>query len=173
MDENISKYKYHEKWMKEALKLAKKALDAKEFPVGCVLVKDDKVVGIGNRINSYGFNHNELDHAEILALKDALNRHYSVKNAVAYTTLEPCLMCLGALVISGVEKIVYAYEDVMGGACNMNFSNENLLYKDIKKKFIPYVLRQDSLYLFKKFFSDPTNNYLSGTLLKEYTLNQS
>ncbi len=165
--------KNHEKWMKEAIKLARKALEVGEFPVGCVLVQDNKIVGIGSRVNSIGSKCNELDHAEILALRDFSKKTYNVKGVTAYTTLEPCLMCLGALVISGIEKIVYAYEDVMGGACSMNFSNETLLYKKMRNKIVPHVLRQESLYLFKEFFSNPQNSYLSGTLLERYTLNQA
>ncbi len=170
-------------WMSKALELAKAALEKGEFPVGCILVSQGQVVGEGGRMNSSGNMSNELDHAEILALRQWVERgkpgHGDV---VAYSTLEPCLMCTGALVISGVKKIVFAYEDVMGGACGLDFSGglsacsfqEDLqsLYGEAAPEVVPGVLRKESLRLFKSFFSKPDNLYLKNTILEQYTLRQ-
>ncbi len=169
--------KLHEKWMQEALTLARMALDKGEFPVGCILVSQDKIVGKGNRINSGGKTQNELDHAEILALRDWVAHGKPGENLIAYSTLEPCLMCTGALLISGVNHIVFAYEDVMGGACGMKLGSisikgQNQGEYSIYKKLIvtPGVLRHESLKLFQTFFLQPDNNYLRGTPLEQYTL---
>ncbi len=171
--------RYHEKWMAQALGLAKKALAAGQFPVGCVLVSQDEIVGVGSRLNSNGALQNELDHAEILALRDWVSRGRPGQKVIAYSTLEPCLMCAGALLISGIRSIVFGYEDVMGGACGLDkyvpFSASKgkaicaPLYRDAQVKVIPGILRNESLALFKAYFNK-NNNYLKNTLLEEYTL---
>ncbi|MFW6081198.1 MAG: nucleoside deaminase, partial [Desulfosalsimonas sp.] len=84
--------------------------------------------------------------------------------------MEPCLMCFGAAVISGIKRIVYAYEDVMGGGTACSLENLPPLYRDAEIRVIRHVLREQSMELFYRFFSDPQNTYLQGTLLAEYTL---
>ncbi|NPA93800.1 MAG: nucleoside deaminase [Thermodesulfobacteria bacterium] len=182
MDEN--QVEQHEKWMTKALELAKSALDAGEFPVGCVLVSGDRIVGMGSRLNSHGKHQNELDHAEIVALRQwAESGRPGDGEVVVYSTLEPCLMCTGALLISGIRHIVFAYEDVMGGACGLDFSKRisasansksfTSLYTEADPKVVAGVMRQESLNLFKAFFSRPDNSYLKNTLLEQYTLEQA
>ena len=173
----------HEIWMSRALEIARQALEAGEFPVGCVLVGHGEIVGAGSRSNSKGSAQNELDHAEMLALRQWVERgRPGGSQVVAYSTLEPCLMCTGALLISGIRKIVFAYEDVMGGACGIEFSKgltafsqrclEPSLYCQVSPIVMGGVLRKESLGLFKTFFSRPHNSYLKGTLLERYTLAQ-
>jgi tRNA(adenine34) deaminase len=172
----------HERWMREALSLAASALQKGEFPVGCVLVSGDEVVARGSRLNSLGQGQNELDHAEMVALRQWVDAGKPGKDLVCYSTLEPCLMCTGALIISGIKTIVFAYEDVMGGACGIRFDRpfslcaqkgfEGCLYHDPDLIVIPSVLRKESIRLFKSFFSSPSNRYLKGTPLENYTLNK-
>ncbi len=172
----------HERWMAEALGLAEKALNAGEFPVGCVLVGNERVIARGNRINSSGSLQNELDHAEIVALRNWFDAGRPGGEITCYCTLEPCLMCTGALIISGVKRIVFAYEDVMGGACGMEFRGpfsllgknmaEKCLYTTSEIEVIGGVLRKESIRLFKSFFSNPQSNYLKNTLLERYTLHE-
>ncbi|MGQ9500049.1 MAG: nucleoside deaminase [Dissulfurimicrobium sp.] len=176
-----------EKWMDMALRLAAMALSNGEFPVGCILVSDGKVVGKGARFNSRGIYANELDHAEIAAIRDYIGRANGVKldnngrrehpELVAYCTLEPCLMCLGALILNGVKKIVFAYEDVMGGACLPLFATGSLcgfrkgsLYDKACVEVIYGVKRDASLALFKAFFSNPSNSYWRDSPLARYTM---
>jgi len=167
--------------MAEAIRIAEKALGRGEFPVGCVIVCGDRIVGTGDRLNSI---KNELDHAEILALRDWLSRGKPGSEPVAYTTLEPCLMCLGALILNGVREIVFAYEDVMGGATGIDFEQgfsrclgtdppyKWHLYRHASNMITAGVLRRQSLELFKRFFLNPRHDYLRGTLLERYTLSQ-
>ena len=182
---NIKVKKEDEIWMKKALASARKALENGEFPVACILVSKGRVVGRGDRINSTGTVPNELDHAEILALRDWIERGRPGGGFTAYTTLEPCLMCLGALILNGARKIFYSYEDVMGGSAGMNFNlpfsrghsdsqtdNMRHLYENFGDRIKGALLRQESLELFKRFFSNPENRYLRGTLLETYTLSQ-
>jgi tRNA(adenine34) deaminase len=165
----------YEYFMKKALDQARKALDAGEFPVGCVLVHQNRILATGARKGSMGNFPNEIDHAEMIALKCLADMeiHTDKKEMVLFTTMEPCLMCLGALILSGISEVVYAYEDVMGGGTGCNLTGLTPLYRNQKISIVPHMLRQQSLELFKAFFQNPENSYWRGSLLAEYTLRQS
>ncbi len=185
--------KTDEKWMRVALDQAASALSNGEFPVGCVLVNNDRLVGSGARMSSAGTEANELDHAEIIALRDWLDsgRLGSGGQITAYVTLEPCFMCLGALMINGISRIVFAYEDVMGGACGTDFSRPLTKCKSLLSKrdaadhiytryrqeaseteIIGGFMRTEALGLFYDFFSNESCTYLNDTFLARYTLEQ-
>jgi tRNA(adenine34) deaminase len=165
----------YEYFMKKALGLAKEALDAGEFPVGCVLVHQNRILSTGARKGTMGNFPNEIDHAEMVALKRLTNMDINTnkKKIVLFTTMEPCLMCLGALLLSGIGEVVYAYEDVMGGGTGCDLTGLSPLYRDQKISIVPHILRQESLELFKAYFQNPENSYWKGSLLAEYTLRQS
>ena len=160
--------------MGKALKQARKALSAGEFPVGCVMVYQDRILVTGSRRGTSGDFPNEIDHAEMIALKHLtdLKINTDKNRIVLFTTLEPCLMCVGALILSGISEIVYAYEDIMGGGTNCDLTKLSPLYKNSQISIIPNILRKESLELFKVFFKNPENFYWRGSLLARYTLNQ-
>lgn len=165
-----------EYFMNFALEEARKALDAGEFPVGCVIVQDGTVLASGNRTGTAAGTQlfSEVDHAEIRALK---NLEQSTGNrrppsAVLYSTMEPCLMCYAASILSGIKRIVYAYEDPMGGGTQVDLSQLPPLYKNCGIEIISGVLRQKSLDLFYDFFDKEENLYWKGSYLAAYTLAQ-
>jgi len=160
-------------FMEEALKVAETCLEAGEFPVGCVIVHKEKVVARGGRQNSRSLV-NELDHAEMMALRNLCSSTSGIDpgEVVIYSTLEPCLMCFSAMLVSGVRKYVYSYEDVMGGGTNLPRKELAPLYSAMEVSITKNVLREKSLQLFKDFFSSPDCNYLQDTLLAKYTLKQ-
>lgn len=162
----------HEFFMRKALQEAQKALLSNEFPVGCVVVSEGNILAKGARKGTAGPFAGELDHAEIVALRKlkALNRNPS--GMTLYTTMEPCLMCFGAILIHGIGQVVYAYEDIMGGGTGCALSKMPALYKNSKTVIISNVLRKESIALFKRFFADPENTYWRNSLLAEYTLSQ-
>lgn len=164
----------HTEFMHAALDLARSALSRDEFPVGCVMVYKGRVVARGARRGTRTAIPSELDHAEIIALREleSLAEPIDRKRITVYTTMEPCLMCYGALLISGIETIVYAYEDAMGGATACDRSQLPALYKHRGVEIIAGVCRQESLALFKTYFSRPGMDYWKGSLLAEYTLAQ-
>jgi tRNA(adenine34) deaminase len=164
----------YEYFMGKALDQAKKALSEGEFPVGCVIVCQNKIVVTGARKGTRGDFPDEIDHAEIIALKHLsnLNLNLSENKITLVTTLEPCLMCFGASMLSNVNEIVYAYEDVMGGGMDCDVSKLTSLYKHRQITVVSNVLRKESLKLFKAFFQNPSNIYWKGSLLAEYTLKQ-
>ncbi len=159
-------------FMRKALVEAQKALAVGEFPVGCVLAHAESVLATGSRQNSSASVMNEIDHAEIVALRClAQLRHKPNANDITlYCTMEPCLMCFGAILLAGIGKIVYAYEDVMGGGLNCDLQTLTPLYRNHPIEITANVLRQESLALFKIFFENPNNGYWRGSLLAEYTL---
>jgi len=159
--------------MEQALKEAGVCLDAGEFPVGCVIVHKDKVVARGGRQNSHG-HVNELDHAEMMALRNLCTSRGTIDpgELVIYSTMEPCLMCFSALLVSGVRKYVYGYEDVMGGGTNLPREKLAPLYNEMEVSIVKGVLREKSLRLFQDFFKSADCNYLRDTLLAKYTLSQ-
>ena len=162
----------YEHFMGKALDQAKKALSAGEFPVGCVMVHQDKILATGSRKGTAGDFPNEVEHAEMIALKRLIDLKVNTdKNRIVlFTTLEPCLMCLGALILSSIREIVYAYEDVMGGGTRCDLTKLSPLYKNHRISIVPNILRKESLKLFKAFFQNPENSYWRGSLLARYTL---
>ena len=118
-----------EKYMKLALKEAKKAELIDEVPIGCVIVKDDKVI-------SRGFNHREskrmvTSHAEIEAINKANKKlgAWRLEDCEIYVTVEPCIMCAGAIIQSRIRHIYYGAKDFKGGA--LRSSIDVLEAKDI------------------------------------------
>jgi len=161
-------------FMKKALAQAKIARSAGEFPVGCVIVYKDHIIASGARASSVGKRPNEIDHAELIALKKLADteKSYNMKQTILYCTMEPCLMCFGAILLSGIGRIVYAHEDIMGGGTNCDLLKLNPLYRDAGITIVPHILRDESLALFKEFFSNPENTYWKDSMLAKYTLNQ-
>lgn len=175
--------------MERAIILGRKALEAGEFPVGCVITNGSTVIGEGSRIGSKGDVANELEHAEIMAIRNCYEKVGTWPGRLGpltcYTTLEPCLMCLGALLINGVKRVVFGYEDVMGGACGIDLTKRiawkshevpceglimDYIYKGQEIEIVGGILRDQCLDLFEEFYKKPESKYLDGTLLKEYTL---
>ena len=96
----------HEKYMKDALKQAKKAYALGEVPIGCVIVYQDKIIGRGyNRRNT---DKNTLSHAEITAINKASKYigDWRLEECTMYVTLEPCQMCSGAIVQARIPRVV-------------------------------------------------------------------
>lgn len=103
-------------FMRRAIALAQKAEEQNEVPVGAVLVLDDAIIGEGWNCPIGG--QDPTNHAEMMALRHAAkNRgNYRLPNTVLYVTLEPCLMCVGAIVHARVERLVFGAYDLKAGA---------------------------------------------------------
>lgn len=167
----------YEYYMGLALEHAQKAYDRDEFPVGCVIIQDEEVISSGARqgtTQDMAFS-SEIDHAEIRALKrlETIDAHFDPEGSVIFSTMEPCLMCFGAIILAGIKKIVYAYEDPMGGGTSCDLNTLPPLYKNCQIDIVPGVLRQKSLDLFCNFFNKEDNLYWKGSYLESYTLDQN
>ena len=161
-------------FMKKALELAEDALARGEFPVGCVMVRREKILVTGARKGTIGNDRNELDHAEMVALRRLIELDGPINHGdvTVFCTMEPCLMCYAALILAGIGNIVYAYEDVMGGGSACELSRLKPLYKNSPITVVAHVMRTESLLLFQTYFSNPANSYWKNSLLAEYTLAQ-
>jgi tRNA(adenine34) deaminase len=111
-----------EHWMRRALALADRAANEGEVPVGAVIVRDDKLVSEG--WNQPIIGHDPTAHAEIIALRAAGNAesNYRLPGATLYVTLEPCVMCVGAITHARIKKVVYGADDPRAGAAGSAFS---------------------------------------------------
>lgn len=106
----------HDVWMEAALAEARTAGDAGEVPVGAVVVIDGRVAGLGR--NQPIASHDPTAHAEIVAMRDAAARlgNYRLTGATLYVTIEPCLMCVGAMVHARIGTVVYGAPEPKAGA---------------------------------------------------------
>lgn len=116
-----------ERFMREALKEAKKAFLAEEVPIGAVIVKDKQVIARG--YNQVEMLKDATAHAEMLAITAAANAlgNWRLEGCALYCTLEPCAMCAGALLLARVDKLIWGAPDVRQGA---NGSWVNLFDKE-------------------------------------------
>ncbi len=164
----------HEYFMEKVISIAHDTLKLGNFPVGCVIEYKGSIMAEGTRTGTNRGKNNEIDHAEMNALKK-LTLHdegYDRSLMTLYCNLEPCLMCFGAILLSGINNIVFAYEDIMGGGTSCNIFKLPSLYSNIVLKIIPGVLRDRSLKLFKSFFANSRNSYLINSELCTYTKSQ-
>jgi tRNA(adenine34) deaminase len=140
------------KWMKHALALAARAEEEGEVPVGAVLIKDDQIIGEGW---NQPISHNDpTAHAEIQAIRDACQKlnNYRLPGTTLYLTLEPCIMCAGAIVHARISRIVIAANEPKSGAagsCINIFDIEQLNHKVIVDNGL---LTEQSSDLLKNFF---------------------
>lgn len=106
-----------EKYMEEALKQAKKAYEKEEVPVGAVIVKDGKIIARAHNIKE--IKQDTTKHAEIIAIQKASKKlnTWRLSGCTMYVTLEPCVMCAGAIIQSRLDKVVVGTMDEKTGAC--------------------------------------------------------
>ncbi|RKZ60130.1 MAG: tRNA adenosine(34) deaminase TadA [Gammaproteobacteria bacterium] len=139
-------------WMEMALKLARRAEKAGEVPVGAVLVKDDELIAEG--WNQPITSHDATSHAEIMAMREAgikLN-NYRLVDTTMYVSLEPCSMCVGAMIHARVAKVVYGASEprtgALGGAFNLLEANQHNHIFDVTSG----VMAEESRELLQNFF---------------------
>ncbi len=121
---------YEEKFMKKALALARRAYELDEVPVGAVLVLDGKV--IASAYNKREVSQDATAHAEVLAIKKACKKlgDFRLLGAELYVSLEPCVMCTGAILNSRIEKVYYGASITNGSiSCEELISRAELNHK--------------------------------------------
>ena len=118
-----------DKYMKIAFKQAKKAYKNGDVPVGCVIVKDNKIIEQAH--NKKKKKHSAIMHAEIIAINKACKKlkTWHLDDCILYSTLEPCMMCCGAIVQSRIKKIVFSLENEKYG-CHKLLKNIEII-KDV------------------------------------------
>lgn len=142
-------------FMKEALKEAKKAYLKEEVPVGCIIVYNNEIIARAH--NTRHKNKSALDHAEILAIKKANKKlnAWMLDGATIYITLEPCLMCAGAIFQSRIKRVVYAASEPKFGAFGSVLDLSSSEYKfNHKVELTLGILEEESKELLKSFFKE-------------------
>ncbi len=147
MQENMD----HRHWLSRAIRLARQAAEENEVPVGAVVVHNNEIIGEG--YNQPIKRNDPTAHAEIIALRQAGGRlgNYRLLNTTIYTTLEPCAMCVGAIIHARIGRLVFgAYDQKMGFVAN----NSQLL--DLKNNhqvsWEGGLLAEDCAHLLQQFF---------------------
>lgn len=141
-----------QKYMKEAIKQAKKAALIEEVPIGCVIVYNDRIIGRGyNKRNKMG---STLAHAEIIAIQKASKKlnDWRLEDCTMYITLEPCPMCAGAIVQARIPKVVIGAMNAKAGCAGsiLNILEEKRFNHQVEK--VTGVLEEECSSLMKEFF---------------------
>lgn len=141
-------------FMKEALKEAKKALKEDEVPVGAVIVLENKIIAKAH--NQKEKHNNAIHHAEIIALQKAYKKigTWRLNEAIIYITLEPCLMCTGALIHSRIKKIIFGTKDPKGGALCSNLEINKVPNLNHKLEYSEGVLKEECAAILTNYFKN-------------------
>lgn len=136
------------KYIDIAVMLARKASKKGDFPVGTVIVKNDKI--ISKAYNTKEKNNNAIQHAEILAIEKACKKlkTWHLEDCTLYSSLEPCMMCAGAIMQARIKRVVYSHANQNFGAIE---SNNNYVANNIQ---ISKLENDNNLILIKNFFKN-------------------
>lgn len=139
-------------WMQQALTLAKQAQAVGEVPVGAVVVLNDQIIGEGyNR--PIGL-HDPSAHAEIMAMRAAAEKvgNYRLLGATLYVTLEPCMMCIGAMVHARIQRVVFGAHDPKTGAVESVATLFESPYLNHRVEVLGGLLAEECSVMLKDFF---------------------
>ena len=140
--------------MTQAYKEAQKAFEEDEVPVGCVIVKDGKIIARAH--NRKEKRNCALFHAEIECIRKAARKldNWNLKGCEIYATLEPCMMCTGALINSRIDRIIYGCKDPKGGALVSNIRLQDIKLLNHYPQIQGGVMEKECSDLLKKFFKN-------------------
>lgn len=159
----------HEKYMREALKQAKKAYALGEVPIGCVIVHQDRIIGRGyNRRNT---DKNTLSHAEITAINKASKYigDWRLEECTMYVTLEPCQMCAGAIVQARIPEVVMGCMNPKAGCAGSILNILEMPQFNHQVAVTRGVLEQECSDMLKLFFTELRERNRKERLLQNDT----
>ena len=139
-------------WMRQALAAAHEARERGEVPVGTCIVAGDEILAVaGNRTRTDG---DPTAHAEIVALREAAGKlgNYRLTDANVYSTIEPCVMCAGALIQARVKRLVYGARDERAGAVESHFRVCDTDFLNHRIEVVTGVLEAECRELMQEFF---------------------
>lgn len=137
------------KFMEAALSAARKAEKLGEIPVGAVIVKDGEIISEGYNLRET--NNNSLHHAEIVAIDNACRKinNRRLSDCDIYVTLEPCIMCGGAIINSEIKNVYFGAYDINGGSCGISRN----IFKDFKNiNIMGGIMEKECAEILTKFF---------------------
>ena len=139
-------------WMRQALVAAHEARERGEVPVGTCIVTGDAILAVaGNRTRT---DQDPTEHAEIAALREAAHKlsNYRITDAVVYSTIEPCVMCAGALIQARVRRLVYGARDERAGAVESRFRVCDTDFLNHRIEVTAGVLEEECREIMQEFF---------------------
>ncbi len=154
-----------EKFMLKAIEQAKRAESINEVPIGAIIIKDDKIVGVG--YNRRETDKNALYHAEIMAIDDACKNlgGWRLWQCEIYVTLEPCPMCAGAIINSRLKRVVFGSYDYKAGSCGSVVNLFELPYNH-KPEYVGGVLSEKCSQMLSAFFKKLRNPHSANIELR-------
>ncbi len=144
----------NERYMKEAIRQAKKAYAIGEVPIGCVIVYEDKIIGRG--YNRRTIDKNPLAHAELIAIKKASKKmgDWRLEDCTLYVTLEPCQMCSGAIVQARMKKVVVGCMNPKAGCAGSILNLLQVEQFNHQVELETGILEEECSMMMKNFFKE-------------------
>lgn len=145
------------KFMKEALKQARKAYKQEEVPIGCVIVQDNKI--IARAYNKRNGKKNPLAHAEIIAINKASKTtgDWRLENCIMYITLEPCQMCAGAIVQARIPKVVIGTMNPKAGCAGSILNLLQVQAFNHQVELVRGIMEEECTEMMQEFFRELRN----------------
>ena len=142
----------YSKYMLEALKEAELAKLEDEVPIGCVIVKDNQIIARAH--NQREITNNPLGHAETLAIKKASEvlNDWQLVDCDLYVTIEPCIMCGGAIIQSRIRKVIYGAPDLKGGTFGSSINILDAQNINHRPEIVKGILEEECTKIIKDYF---------------------
>lgn len=144
----------HDYWMTKAIAEAAKARAKDEVPIGCVIVHDGKIIARGHNLRETA--QDPVAHAELIAIRKAAGKlnSWRLLNTTLYVTLEPCIMCMGAIILARIPTVVFGCHDPKGGAAGTLYDLSNDPRLNHRVELVPCVLESECSSLLSSFFAE-------------------
>ncbi|MDR3578546.1 MAG: tRNA adenosine(34) deaminase TadA [Oryzomonas sp.] len=146
--------KDHDYWMALAIAEAVKARAKEEVPIGCVIVRDGKIVARGHNLRESA--QDPAAHAELIAIRKASRKldSWRLLDTTLYVTLEPCIMCMGAIILARIPTVVFGCHDPKGGAAGSLYDLSDDPRLNHRVELVSRVLEGECSSLLSSFFAD-------------------
>ncbi|MFZ4858004.1 MAG: tRNA adenosine(34) deaminase TadA [Desulfuromonadaceae bacterium] len=154
----------HEQWMRGAIAEAVKAEHKAEVPIGAVIVREGRIIARGHNLRET--SQDPTGHAELIAIRKAARKlgSWRLLDTVLYVTLEPCAMCMGAIILARIPTVVFGCFDPKGGAAGSLFDLSNDARLNHRVELVPLVLESECSTLLSSFFAElRSRKRLAGT----------
>ena len=146
--------KNHEYWMRRAIAEAGKAQGKDEVPIGCIIVKNGKIISRGHNLRESA--QDPAAHAELIAIRKAARKlgSWRLLDTTLYVTLEPCIMCMGAIILARIPTVVFGCFDPKGGAAGSLYDLSDDSRLNHRVQLIPRILEEECSQQLSGFFSE-------------------
>jgi len=143
----------HEQWMRRAIDEAGKARAKDEVPIGCVIVQGGRIIARGHNLRET--SQDPAGHAELIAIRKAARKlgSWRLLDTVLYVTLEPCTMCMGAIILARIPTVVFGCYDPKGGAAGSLYDLSSDPRLNHRVELLPRVLEKECSDLLSDFFA--------------------